>query len=205
MARYDREWLKRELLENGKSLREVGEILGVSKQSVYQWCQKEKIFISKERKACWYARKMKVRELENPQWLLGKKSQGIVGIGVLARELKIHPSSLKKQIMRLKLDPKDFYYKASRVTVKCDFCGKSLIRPSYEVKRKQHNFCNRSHFGKWLVLHRHKEKLWTFSEKEFIKKHWREMSDKEMARFLPGRSSKAVKRYRVEIMKLKKR
>jgi len=102
------QWLAVQSLFEGKTDEKIGrELGGISRQRVQQLRKQLGISI-KDRPAVWYARHWKIPELETPDWLLKQKGKGIF---ILAKRLDLHPNSLRKQIIRLGLEPKDFLMK----------------------------------------------------------------------------------------------
>lgn len=204
--KIDVEWLKKQLLENGKTLTDIGKILGVSRERVRQISEKYGISL-KERTAKWYAKYLGCEKLETPEWLLEKKANEKVSLKKLAQELGVSLWIVKAQIKRLGLNPKDFSPepKEKWVTVSCSFCGKIFKKRFSEIKRnKKYTFCNRKCQGSWLGTNKFRKNLWTPSEDEFVKLNWKKMTDKEMSYYIQ-RTPNAIFTRRTRVLKLLKR
>jgi endogenous inhibitor of DNA gyrase (YacG/DUF329 family) len=186
------EWLKFQLLENGKFYKDVAEIMKVTKQAVQENCMRYGIDINK-RTARWYARKLGIPAIENAVWLMEQKREGQIGIKRLAKRLGVSRQILHRQIIRLGLDPMDFQdpkkrSKKTNITMLCMNCGKSVTRRIDKVEGRRFIFCNRHCRSSWLGKEYGfgrkplpKKALWGPEQDKFVRDNWEEMSDKEMA------------------------
>lgn len=207
------EWLRVELEEKARTLKDVGQEIGVTKERVRQYRKEFGIQIKTAR---WHAKRLGVPKLETPDWLFKQKEEGRIGIGILVRDLGISRQALRNQMRRLGFDQKDFAKKAAKkakkITLPCGYCGKPVTRETWLVEKRgyRHFFCNRNCFKKSgllqiMALVKRKKSFWTLEEESFLEQHWREMTDKEIAAHLPGRSSPGVKEKRLRLGLLRRK
>jgi len=101
------QWLTEQSLFEGKTDGQIGrELGGISRQRVQQLRKAFGISV-RNRAAVWYAKHRGIPELETSDWLLKQKGKDL-GLIRLAKKLNLNPNLLRKQIIRLGLEPKDF-------------------------------------------------------------------------------------------------
>lgn len=201
-------WLRNQLLEEGKTYKDVGEEIGVTKEMVRQYCLEYEIHI-KDRTARWYAKRLGIPELETQDWLLKQKENDNLGIENLAEKLGIPATTFEIQMMRLGLNPEDFKHRAKTVTLPCGYCVKPVTRRASETAKRGYKqvFCDGHCKGKWLGENfgfgvQEGTQLWKPEEEEFLQKNWQQMADEEIASHL-GRTPLAVERRRQKLGFLK--
>jgi len=187
-----------DLLERGKTLKEVAQSYGITKQALHKKLKGLGVDLS-ERTPAWFARRKGIEELAFPNWLLEQK--GKVSLNDLAKKLRVSTTFLEKQIKRLGLNPADFKRKPSQlVIVHCTWCNAPIaVKPS-KLKKQKYFFCSRKHLGEWAARNRKTRKAIYDTEivDEFIKTNWQAMTDAEMAEQL-GISVETVKKRRQKL------
>jgi transcriptional regulator with XRE-family HTH domain len=186
------EWLRFQLLENGKSYKDMAKVMKVTKQAVRGYCITYDINISK-RTARWYAKRLGAPVLENAVWIMEQKREGQIGINRLAKRLGFSRETLREQIIRLGLDPEDFQDKPKRskkprITMLCMNCGRPVTRRIDQIEGKRFIFCSQSCRSSWLGREYgfgrkpvSNKAMWGPEQDKFIRANWEEMSDEEMA------------------------
>jgi hypothetical protein len=144
------QWLKKQLLEEGKTLGDVAKKFGVTEEWIRQIKEKYKINL-KKRKPSWYFRRWEIPAWATKEWLLEEKRKGNLGIRKLAKKLRISPRLFPFYLRKLKLNPQDFWLKAKIVKINCSWCGKVLKRKAFKVSKGKKAFCNKKHQGFWLA------------------------------------------------------
>jgi len=154
-----------DLLERGKTLKEVARSYGITKQALHKKLKGLGIDLSK-RAPAWFARRKGIEELAFPEWLLEQK--GKVSLNDLAKKLRVSITFLEKQIKRLGLNPADFKRKPHReiIVVPCAWCGAPVCE--------------------WMIRNRVTRRVLYDKElvDRFIIENWKVKSDAEMAREL---------------------
>jgi transcriptional regulator with XRE-family HTH domain len=189
LTELSEEELRWALLEGGLTLRDLARRYGVSREWIRQLAQKKAGIKSapKERKPSWYAQRMGRPELASKEWLCQElvKAGSVKG---LARKLGIGLDTLKTQLARLNIDYRQLLADSSLswVEVSCRWCGKKIRRPTrnFTVRKYRYSFCNRYCLGKWLGTTSGFKPRVSEADRRFIKHHWQEMTDEEMAEVL---------------------
>jgi DNA-binding CsgD family transcriptional regulator len=173
-----------DLLERGKTLKEVARSYGITKQALHKKLKGLGIDLSK-RAPAWFARRKGIEELVFPEWLLEQK--GKVSLNDLAKKLRVSITFLEKQIKRLGLNPADFKRKPHReiIIVPCAWCGAPVVVPK-PSKLKRRKFCSKKHLCEWMIRNRVTRRVLYDKElvDRFIIENWKVKSDAEMAREL---------------------
>lgn len=143
-------WLIFALTEGGKSAREIAKIYGVSLTTIRNDAKKLGLTkINRSRKPSWYAARKGIPELGSAEWLIQFSKKTSAGIEGMARLLRVNPTFLREQLIRLGLELERFYGKKKRegkkkrIKVKCSNCGKEIeILPS-RLRYYSHHFCGK--------------------------------------------------------------
>ncbi len=104
------------------------------------------------------------------------------------------------------MDLSQITYHAKKVILVCHFCGAEIQRKESQIREDQkYFFCNKICQGKWLGTNFGRAPDdWPEEMDEFIRLHYQEMPDVELAEKL-GKTLHAVKKRRLEVLHLKKR
>jgi transposase/endogenous inhibitor of DNA gyrase (YacG/DUF329 family) len=155
----DPEVLRKWLLEEGMTFKDVAMKFKVSEERVRQIAKKYRISRS-QRTPKWYAKRWGNELLSDPNYLIKVKDEifsknKAAGFETLAKILlpQKHPSVLKAQIKRLGLNLEGFTRKrSSKIQLKCLVCGKEIWRYRYpfETRGQKMAFCSKKCQGKWF-------------------------------------------------------
>jgi Zn-dependent peptidase ImmA (M78 family) len=141
-----KKWLKKQLLEEGKTLADLARQFGVSREWMRKIKEEYKIDLNKK-KLSWYLKRWKIPSWATKNWFLKQKK---VGLKKLGERLGVSSWIIYNYLKKLKLNPKEFYKRSKMVKLVCSWCGKTFKRKKYWAREKKLAFCNKKHQGFWL-------------------------------------------------------
>lgn len=201
-SKVSREWLEQALTKCGKTEGDIARQFGVSRERVRQVC--EDWGIEPNRTPKWWANRYGKPEFADKAWL-EEELKKASGVSCLSRQINLSPAIISAQAKRLDLEFPLPTYRAERVEITCEVCGKKKTRKKSEIKGKKHTFCSRVCLGKWLGTNWGRASSWLEREDEFIRTNYEKMTDAEMAGELGRRTPGAVEWRRLQKLGLKKR